>query len=123
MEAKVLICLLALALLLRPLGFTRKRWALHKEYLRLVSEARTLRLRYAVRYWPEEQKKWELAARFAPWLLFQHFVRISRRKLGGMGSLGDVVILRGGKPEEEANKRLVQIVGLLYSVSQEITPQ
>jgi hypothetical protein len=37
-----------------------------------------------------------------------------------MGSLGDVVIVRDGNSEEDANKRLLEIVGALYSVSKEI---
>ena len=112
--------MLVLASLLRPLGLTRKRWALRREYLRLVCEARKILLRYSVRSWPEELTKWEVAARFAPYLFLQHFVRITRRKLGGMGSLGDVVIVRDGNSEEDANKRLLEIVGALYSVSKEI---
>jgi hypothetical protein len=122
-ETKVLLCMLVLASLLHPLGLTRKRWALRSEYLRLVCEAREILSRYSVHGWPQELKKWEVSARFAPYLLLQHFVRITQRKLGGMGSLGDVVIFRDGKSEEDANKRLIEIVGALYSVSGEIACQ
>jgi len=53
-------------------------------------------------------------------MLLQHFAKVTKRKLGGMGSLGDVVIFRDGKSEEKANNRLLEIVGALYVVTAKI---
>ena len=104
------------------LGLTRKQWALRREYVRLVREARTLLLQYSIRSWPEKLAKWEYAAIFAPWPVFQYFVRTTKKKIGGMGSLGDVVFFRNGKSEEDSNKRFLAIVGCLYSVATKISP-
>jgi hypothetical protein len=64
--------------------------------------------------------KWERRAKFAPWTLLQHLARVTQSKLGGMGSLGDVVISSNGRSEEEANKRLLEIVGSLSAVTTKI---
>ncbi len=101
-------------------GLTSKRRALRGEYLRLLSEARILLSQYSVRRWPEVLAKWERRARFAPWILLQHFAKATKSKLGGMGSLGDVVIFRDGKSEEGANHRLLEIVGALHVVTTKI---
>lgn len=120
--SNVTLCVLGVVFSVWLLGLTKKQWALRKEFLGLVREARTLLLQHSVREWPEELAKWERAARFAPWPVFQYFVRTTKRKFGGMGSLGDVVFVRDGKPEEDANKRFLAIVGCLYSVSMKISP-
>jgi len=120
MWAKILLILIACILLPHLLGLTRRRRALRAEYLSLLSEARILLSQYSVRSWPEVLAKWERKARFAPWMLLQHFAKVTKSKLGGMGSLGDVVIFRDGKSEEKANNRFLEIVGALYVVTTKI---
>jgi hypothetical protein len=50
----------------------------------------------------------------------RYLARITRNKLGGMGSLGDVVIFRDGKSDDEANRQLLEIVKALHRVTLEI---
>jgi hypothetical protein len=123
MATTALFCLTVFGLLLGSLGLTSDRLALRKEYARLLSNARTLLLEHSVRSWPEELAKWEFRAKFAPWFLLRRLARITKKRLGGMGSLGDVVIYRDGRSDEEANKRLLEFVGSLYSITTRIAGQ
>jgi hypothetical protein len=120
--SNVVLGLIAVVSSVWLLGLTRKQWALRREYLRLVREARTLLSQYSIRSWPEELANWERAATFAPWPVFRYYVRTTIKKFGGMGSLGDVVFFRDGKSEEDSNKRFLAILGCLYSVATKISP-
>ena len=120
MGMKIVVVLGLCTLLVYFIGLTRKQWTLCAEYLRLISEARTLLTQYDVRAWPDTLAKWEHGARFVPWPLLQHLARVTRSRLGGMGSLGDVVIVKDGKSEEQANSKLLEIVGALHVVTTKI---
>ncbi len=118
--ATFLLGLLVILLLTGVAGLTPRQLALRKEYLRLVRDARILLLRYSVRDWPKELAKWQFVAKCAPWLLLRYLARLNKRRLGGMGSLGDVVLFRSGKADQEANDQLLEIVRRLHSVSSKI---
>jgi hypothetical protein len=120
MGTKFLLVLVTCALLSQLFGFTGKRRTLRVQYLRLLTEARALLSQYCVRSWPELLARWERQARFAPWMQLRYLARITRNKLGGMGSLGDVVIFRDGKSDDEANRQLLEIVKALHKVTLEI---
>jgi hypothetical protein len=92
------------------------------EYLRLLREARKLLSEDSVPDWPETLARWERNARFAPWIVLRLLARTTRKRLGGMGSLGDVTIMHDHKsePRQAADKRFREIVGRLYTVTKRI---
>jgi len=103
------------------LEFSDRHKALRDEYARLLTELADLLAKYSIPKWPTLLADWQgEIIDTSSWRRMHKSAERAKKCLGGMGALGDIVIVHEGRAVKEANTRLLRLVESLDSVTAQI---